>query len=86
MAEVMSRNPDLKLKLATASMVINIASAKLYAYNKAFLLEIAKDAKFHADLKMAYENCGEDERAFAELFATVSYEADNLILKNESEG
>lgn len=86
MAEIMSRNPDLQLKLATASMVISIASAKLYAYNKALVSEIARDAKFYDNLTAAYAECGEDERSFAELFAAVSYEADKLILKNESEG
>ena len=86
MAEIMSRNPDLQLKLATASMVISIASAKLYAYQKAIVSEIARDAKYYDDLKMAYIECGEEEVAFAELFAAVSCEADKLILLNESEG
>ena len=86
MAQIMSRNPDLMVKLVTTSMVISIASAKLYAYKKAIVSEIARDAKYYDDLKMAYIDCGEEEVAFAELFAAVSCEADKLILLNESEG
>lgn len=81
MVVIMSRNPDLLVKLAATSMVFSIASAKLYAYNKALVSEIARDAKFYDDMKMAYIDCGEEERSFAELFAAVSYEADKLILK-----
>jgi len=85
MAEIMSRNPDLQLKLATTSMVISIASAKLYAYQKAIMSEIARDVKFYEDMKLAYVEGSEEEGSFAELFAAVSFEADKLIL-NESEG
>jgi hypothetical protein len=85
MAEILKRNPSLAVKLATTSMVISIASAKLYAYNKALALEIARDVKFYDDLILAYEESSEEEVSYAELFAAVSYEADKLI-ENESEG
>lgn len=81
MAEIMSRNPELQLKLATASMVISIASAKLFAYQKAIISEVSKDAKYYEDLKMAYIDCGEEELGFAELFAGVSCETDKLLSK-----
>jgi len=81
MAAILRRNPDLIIKLATASMVMSVSSAKLYAYNATLVSEIRKDENFYEDLRLAYIDCGEDESYFAELFAEVSSEADKLMLK-----
>ena len=39
---------------------------------------MTKDEHFYNELRNAYINCGEDEKMYAELFAGVSYEVDNL--------
>ncbi|ACV64270.1 hypothetical protein Dtox_3558 [Desulfofarcimen acetoxidans DSM 771] len=54
MARIISENPELLLKLSVTSLILSLATAKLYIYQMDIINELRQDAESLENLKQAY--------------------------------
>lgn len=81
MANIVSKNPEMLLKLAATSMGLSVAIAKLYSYQATIVSDIQKDIEYYDKLKLAYIESASDDLEFAERFISVSAEADKILME-----
>lgn len=83
MAVHITTNQDLFTKLSTTSMAFKTILAKLYAHKISEMEDKKLNDEFFSAYLAAYSDT-EDDLAFAEAFAHVSYEADGLLIEKGS--
>jgi hypothetical protein len=81
MARIISENPELLLKLSVTSLILSLATAKLYIYQMDIINELRQDAESLENLKQAYSESADADEMFAERFTGVSAEVDKIMIE-----
>ncbi|WP_312200263.1 hypothetical protein [Anaerospora hongkongensis] len=81
MASLISKRPDLLMKLAVTSIGLSLSTAKLLAYQKSLLCDMERDFLYIKNLEAAYESSRSDDEKFSDNFAEVSAEADDILME-----
>ena len=81
MANIISKNPELLIKLSATSLILSLATAKLSTYNMSIMNELRQDNEYIENLKQAYINSADDDEIFAEKFTGVSAEVDKILIE-----
>lgn len=81
MASILTYEPELLVKLSAASLLLNVAVAKIYTYQINVLSELKRDAEYMKELKQAYLDSADDDKKYAEMFAGISAEIDKMMLE-----
>lgn len=78
MAGVIANRPELLVKLSAASLILSLATAKLYTYQMDILAELKLDAEYVEGLKNAYILSANEDIDLAEKLTEVSAEVDKM--------